>query len=37
MARLETEPLNELTVGDTRYRVVRADEFARTGDGRLEL
>ncbi|MFJ4576585.1 DUF5954 family protein [Streptomyces sp. NPDC088846] len=36
VARLETEPLNELTVGDTRYRVVRADEFARTGGGRLE-
>ncbi|MEV7849323.1 DUF5954 family protein [Streptomyces sp. NPDC088135] len=36
VARLETEPLNELTVGDTRYRVVRADEFARTGQGRLE-
>ncbi|MFH8476293.1 DUF5954 family protein [Streptomyces sp. NPDC018000] len=36
VARLETEPLNELTVGDTRYRVVRADEFARTGEGRLE-
>lgn len=36
MARLETEPLNELTVGDTCYRVVRADEFARTGEGRLE-
>ncbi|MFF2327055.1 MULTISPECIES: DUF5954 family protein [unclassified Streptomyces] len=36
VARLETEPLNELTVGDTRYRVVRADEFARVGGGRLE-
>ncbi|MFI9627201.1 DUF5954 family protein [Streptomyces sp. NPDC052042] len=36
VARLETEPVNELTVGDTRYRVVRADEFARIGDGRLE-
>lgn len=36
VARLETEPLNELTVGDTRYRIVRADEFARTGEGRLE-
>ncbi|MFF8913745.1 DUF5954 family protein [Streptomyces sp. NPDC015032] len=36
VARLETEPLNELTVGDTRYRVVRADEFARIGEGRLE-
>lgn len=34
--RLETEPLNELTVGDTRYRVVRADEFARSSGGRLE-
>ncbi|MER5371037.1 DUF5954 family protein [Streptomyces sp. NPDC002722] len=36
VARLETEPVNELTVGDTRYRIVRADEFARTGEGRLE-
>ncbi|MFG3529436.1 DUF5954 family protein [Streptomyces sp. NPDC047917] len=36
VARLETEPVNELTVGDTRYRIVRADEFARTGAGRLE-
>ncbi|MCX4847602.1 DUF5954 family protein [Streptomyces sp. NBC_00893] len=36
VARLETEPVNELTVGDTCYRIVRADEFARTGEGRLE-
>jgi len=36
VARLETEPLDEISVGDTRYRVVRADEFARVGDGRLE-
>ncbi|MFB6507610.1 MULTISPECIES: DUF5954 family protein [unclassified Streptomyces] len=36
VARLETEPVDELTVGDTRYRVVRADEFARTGEGRME-
>ncbi|MFB6817438.1 DUF5954 family protein [Streptomyces sp. NPDC056347] len=34
--RLETERVNELTVGDTRYRVVRADEFARVGEGRME-
>ncbi|MDK0519848.1 DUF5954 family protein [Streptomyces sp. ML-6] len=36
VARLETEPVNELTAGDTRYRVVRADEFARIGEGRME-
>ncbi|MFF3730159.1 DUF5954 family protein [Streptomyces sp. NPDC002476] len=36
VARLETEPVNELTAGDTRYRVVRADEFTRIGGGRLE-
>ncbi|MFE7618398.1 DUF5954 family protein [Streptomyces sp. NPDC057496] len=36
VARLETEPVNELTAGDTRYRVVRADEFARIGERRME-
>lgn len=36
VARLETERLDELTVLGTRYRVVRADEFARIGDDGLE-
>ncbi|WP_220131342.1 DUF5954 family protein [Streptomyces sp. PT12] len=36
VARLETEPLDELWVGDVRYRVVRGDEFARIGDDGLE-
>ncbi|WP_240483695.1 DUF5954 family protein, partial [Streptomyces pathocidini] len=29
VAVLETEPVDELTVDGTRYRIVRADEFAR--------
>ncbi|UCM89862.1 DUF5954 family protein [Streptomyces marincola] len=36
VARLETEPVNELRVGDTRYRIVRGDEFARIGPDGLE-
>ncbi|MEW2066997.1 DUF5954 family protein [Streptomyces sp. NPDC007346] len=36
VARLETEPVNEVTAAGVRYRIVRADEFARIGDGRLE-
>ncbi|MFD7747212.1 DUF5954 family protein [Streptomyces sp. NPDC059698] len=36
VARLETEPVDEVTAAGVRYRVVRADEFARIGDGRLE-
>ncbi|WP_223290990.1 DUF5954 family protein [Streptomyces avicenniae] len=36
VARLETEPVDELTVGDARYRVVRADEFARVGEDGIE-
>ncbi|MFD7070126.1 DUF5954 family protein [Streptomyces sp. NPDC059913] len=34
--RLETERVNDLTVGDTRYRIVRADEFARIGESGME-
>ncbi|MFD3957716.1 MULTISPECIES: DUF5954 family protein [Streptomyces] len=33
---LETKPVNEVTAAGVRYRVVRADEFARIGGGRLE-
>ncbi|MEO3754831.1 DUF5954 family protein [Streptomyces sp. B6B3] len=36
VARLETEPVDELMVGDTRYRIVRGDEFARTGADGIE-
>ncbi|ARF72920.1 hypothetical protein B7C62_12075 [Kitasatospora albolonga] len=36
VARLETEPVNEVRAAGVRYRIVRADEFARIGDGRLE-
>ncbi|MBK0376626.1 MULTISPECIES: DUF5954 family protein [Streptomyces] len=36
VARLETAPVNEVSAAGTRYRVVRADEFARIGGGRLE-
>lgn len=36
VAQLETEPVNEVSVGSTRYRVVRADEFARIGPTGLE-
>ncbi|MGP4113243.1 DUF5954 family protein [Streptomyces sp. 4N509B] len=36
VARLESEPVNELGVGDTRYRVVRGDEFARVGSDGIE-
>ncbi|MBO8192526.1 hypothetical protein ITI46_12745 [Streptomyces oryzae] len=36
VARLEKKRIDELTVGRDRYRVVRADEFARIGDGALE-
>lgn len=36
VARLERDPVNEVTADGVRYRVVRADEFARIGDARLE-
>jgi hypothetical protein len=36
VARLETEPVNELAVDGTRYRVVRGDEFARLGSDGIE-
>ncbi|WP_240796354.1 DUF5954 family protein [Streptomyces sp. RFCAC02] len=36
VARLETEPVDEVEVGDARYRIVRADEFARIGPQGLE-
>jgi hypothetical protein len=36
VAVLEREPVNELEVRGVRYRVVRGDEFARTGDDGLE-
>ncbi|WP_326598586.1 DUF5954 family protein [Streptomyces sp. NBC_01803] len=36
VARLEKEPVDELTVGDIRYRIVRGDEFARTGPDGIE-
>ncbi|MFH9608024.1 DUF5954 family protein [Streptomyces sp. NPDC017448] len=36
VALLETEPVDEVTAAGVRYRVVRADEFARIGGGRLE-
>ncbi|MFH8336607.1 DUF5954 family protein [Streptomyces sp. AM6-12] len=37
VARLETEPVDELTVLDTRYRIVRAEEWAGTGADGIEL
>ncbi|MFE2293475.1 DUF5954 family protein [Streptomyces sp. NPDC059452] len=36
VARLETESVDDLSAAGVRYRVVRADEFARIGGGRLE-
>ncbi|MFF8984990.1 DUF5954 family protein [Streptomyces globisporus] len=36
VARLEAEKTDEVSACGVRYRVVRADEFARIGDGRLE-
>jgi hypothetical protein len=36
VAELETAPVNEVRVGDIRYRVVRADEFARLGPDGIE-
>ncbi|KUF16901.1 MULTISPECIES: DUF5954 family protein [Streptomyces] len=36
VARLEREPVDELTVLGTRYRVIRGDEFARAGADGLE-
>ncbi|MFF8471436.1 DUF5954 family protein [Streptomyces griseus] len=36
VARLEVEATDEVSADGVRYRVVRADEFARIGDGRLE-
>ncbi|MEU2376100.1 DUF5954 family protein [Streptomyces misionensis] len=36
VARLETEPVNELTVLGTRYRVVRAEEYAGSGANGIE-
>ncbi|MEU0857372.1 DUF5954 family protein [Streptomyces griseofuscus] len=37
VARLETEPVDELTVLGTRYRIVRAEEWAGSGAGGIEL
>lgn len=37
VTRLETEPVDELTVLGTRYRIVRAEEYAGTGAGGIEL
>ncbi|MDT0267746.1 DUF5954 family protein [Streptomyces sp. DSM 44915] len=36
VSRLESEPVNEVAVGATRYRVVRGDEFARVGPRGIE-
>ncbi|WP_404949941.1 DUF5954 family protein [Streptomyces sp. ARC12] len=36
VARLETEAVDEVSACGVRYRIVRADEFARIGGGRLE-
>lgn len=36
VARLEKKPLNEVTALGVRYRVVRGDELARTGEHHLE-
>jgi hypothetical protein len=36
VALLERKRIDELSVGRDRYRIVRADEFARIGDGALE-
>lgn len=36
VARLEVESVDEVSADGVRYRVVRADEFARIGGGRLE-
>ncbi|MDT0346082.1 DUF5954 family protein [Streptomyces litchfieldiae] len=36
VAELESAPVNEVRVGDTRYRIVRGDEFARIGPDGLE-
>jgi hypothetical protein len=36
VARLEREPLDELTVAGVRYRVVRAEEFVHTDENGLE-
>lgn len=36
VARLESEPVDELRVGATRYRIVRGDEFARLGPEGIE-
>ncbi|WP_438489342.1 DUF5954 family protein [Streptomyces sp. S186] len=36
VARLESEPIDDLTVCGARYRIVRGDEFARSGRGGLE-
>lgn len=36
VARLETEPVNELSANGVRYRIVRGDEFARIGPDGLE-
>ncbi|MGW7351034.1 DUF5954 family protein [Streptomyces sp. NPDC054784] len=36
VARLETEPVDEVTAGGVRYRVLRGDEFARLGPGGME-
>ncbi|MDT0443552.1 DUF5954 family protein [Streptomyces johnsoniae] len=36
VAVLETEAVDEVRVGDTRYRIVRGDEFARIGPDGIE-
>ncbi|MFF4495300.1 DUF5954 family protein [Streptomyces sp. NPDC001546] len=36
VARLETERVDELTVAGTRYRIVRAEEYAATGPDGIE-
>lgn len=36
VALLETDPVNEVTAGGVRYRVVRGDEFARLGPTGME-
>jgi hypothetical protein len=37
VGRLETEPVDELTVLGTRYRVVRAEEYAGAGEDGIEV
>ncbi|WP_231650393.1 DUF5954 family protein [Streptomyces clavuligerus] len=37
VARLETERVDDLVVGESRYRIVRAEEYACTGPDGMEL